>query len=279
MGNFFSSNNTSNTTNTTNPIKITDMNCISKYDKPMIKKTEIIKGDVKIQNNNLKYKITIDIEIKFINSFNDMLDVEYFNLFKKYDKIIFGFSFNKCVKNKFPTNIKFIQFGHNFNQPIDNLIFEEHNINNQINNQVNNQVYKLEELIFGDCFNQKVDNLTQGLKKITFGYNFNQDVSNLPTTIEYIKFNNNFNQNVDYLPSSVIYIIFGDGFNQSIDNLPSSLEEITLGNEDSNNYNLKINFLPPKLKKLELNKNYYENNILHIQKIISNNKFITIHHK
>lgn len=38
MGNFFSSNNTSNTTNPTNPIKITDMNCISTYDKPIIKK-------------------------------------------------------------------------------------------------------------------------------------------------------------------------------------------------------------------------------------------------
>lgn len=77
MGNFFSSNkiNETNETNKLNPII---KYCNSSTEKNKIKKTEIIKGDEKIQIHNSKYKITYDIEIKFINSFNDELDIDYF---------------------------------------------------------------------------------------------------------------------------------------------------------------------------------------------------------
>lgn len=88
MGNFFSSNKTNKINNTNNIIKYYNTS----------KKTEIPEVGKKIIIHNSKYKITYDIEIKFINSFNDELDIDYFNLFMKYDKIIFGFSFNKCIQ-------------------------------------------------------------------------------------------------------------------------------------------------------------------------------------
>ena len=57
-------------------------------------------------------------QIKFFNSFNDPIDLRVVNKFRLYDKIIFGFSFNQDVKNKIPSNVIFIQFGHNFNKSI-----------------------------------------------------------------------------------------------------------------------------------------------------------------
>jgi hypothetical protein len=231
MGNFFFKNNSNNINNTTNSTNTTT----NSY---KIKKTEVIKSDKDLKINKFKFKIDLEkYEIKFINSFNDELNDKYIKLFKRYKRIIFGFSFNHKIKNKIPTNIIFIQFAHNFNQSIDNMILDDDTDNS-----------KLKELIFGNHFNQQVNNLFQGIEKITFGYKFNQDVSNLPTTIEYLKFGNDFNQSVDYLPSSLICVIFGNNFNQSIDNLPSLIEELDIcGNE----FNYQIQILPNELKKIK----------------------------
>lgn len=244
MGNFFFKNNSTNITNSTNSTNLIK-----------IKKTEVIKSDKDLKINKFKFKIDLEkYEIKFINSFNDELNDKYIKLFKRYKKIIFGFSFNHTVKNKIPINIVFIQFGHNFNQSIDDMILD---------NDMDNS--KLEELIFGEHFNQPVNNLFQGIIKITFGHKFNQDVSNLPTTLEYIKFGDDFNQYVDYLPSSLICIIFGYNFNQSIDNLPSLIEELDIGGKC---FNHMIQILPNELRKIKLNSMYYSINMDKLKIII-----------
>lgn len=237
MGNFFIS----------QPNNPSNKNLKSNH-KHFNKKTEQIYSDKIIKLHKSKYKITSDLQIKFINSFNEELNSEYFELFTKYDQIIFGFNFNKFIQNKFPLNITFIQFGHNFNNPICGML------TNYVDTDCSNQIYKLSVLIFGEHFNQPVNNLTMGIKKLIFGMNFNQDVLNLPTTIEYIKFGKNFNCCVDYLPCSLLTIIFdGNIFSQSIDNLPSSIEEIIL----NHCFNLQINYLPFKLKKISLSIELY----------------------
>lgn len=198
-----------------------------------------------------KYKIGTNLDIRFKNSFNEPIGEKLTNIFRLYEKIIFGFSFNQVVKNKIPSSITSIQFGHNFNHDICQiaLIGEQENI---------------EEFILGEKFNQDVGNLSAKLKKIIFGYEFNKDVSNLPTQIEYVQFGHNFNQAVDYMPCSLKYIIFGNCFNQSVDNLPSSIEYIELYGD----FDVQISYLPHNLKKIKLDQDYYEKNKSHIDNII-----------
>jgi hypothetical protein len=203
-----------------------------------------------------KYKISENLEIKFVNSFNEEKVIGKFRL---YDKIIFGFSFNQNVKNKITSNIIFIQFGHNFNKLIDNLIIDHEQSN-------------IQEIILGDKFNQSVNNLSPCIKKISFGYEFNHLVNNLPNELEYIKFGDNFNNNVDYLQCSLIYIIFGNSFNYNIDNLPSSIKYIELGK----NFSKKINCVPFGLEKIKLEKNYYGNNKEYLDKMLLSNEFVEI---
>lgn len=149
MGNIFISSNNKHNNNYTITQKNTVIlsNNISSNNKQL--------QEIKFINlYKLKYKITSELEIKFINSFNEELDKKFYDLFEMYDKIIFGFSFNKVVKNKFPSNINFIQFGHNFNYPIDNLILDTHSD------------IKINELILGDTFNFPINNLPPKLKKL-----------------------------------------------------------------------------------------------------------------
>ena len=95
----------------------------------------------------------------------------------------------------------------------------------------------------------------------------------MPNGIEYIKFGNNFNNNVDYLPCSIIDIVFGDCFNYDIDNLPSSIKTIEIG---CKNFSKQINNIPFGLEKIKLEKNYYDNNKEHLDKILLSNEFIEI---
>ena len=83
------------------------------------------------------------------------------------------------------TNLKYIEFGNNFNNTVDNLP---------------NMLIKLK---FGNSFNMCVDNLPQKLKKIIFGNNFNQEVKHLPNLLEEVKFGYYFNQSINDLPKNI----------------------------------------------------------------------------
>ena len=207
MGNLFSNTNTNTNTNLNKKKYSSDKN---------IKSNKIITEDKNFQIKQIhqkntiqiiskepfefdykKYKIGKNLEIKFKNSFNDQIDDKIINKFRLFDKIIFGFSFNQDVKYIIPSNILFIQFGHNFNNLIDNLV-------------IKNEQDKIQEIILGEKFNQPVNNLSPNIKKILFGYEFNYPVINLPNGLEYIKFGNDFNHNVDYLPCSLTCVVFGN---------------------------------------------------------------------
>lgn len=198
-----------------------------------------------------KYKIGHDLDIKFKNSFNEPIDEKLINKFRMYNRIVFGFSFNQIVKNKIPSSITHIQFGHNFNQDICNIVILGEND-------------LMEEFVLGEKFNQLVNNLSPNLKFISFGYDFNHPVDNLPNQIEFIKFGHNFNHPVEFLPNSLKHIIFGNSFNFSIDNLPSSIEYIELYGE----FDKKISCIPFGLKEMKLDQDYYERNKSHLDDLL-----------
>lgn len=263
MGNFFSKKKTNKTNSHYNEPSPSYNKNKNKYHNNKNFEVKILDSE-KIYNFNLNfnnkiYKIDKEDEIIFKNSYNDIIDENSICILRKFNRIIFGFSFNQEVKNKFSSNVIYIQFGHNFNKSINFMIIEGEEDN-------------IQELILGEKFNHPVDNLPPRLKKISFGYEFNYPVNNLPNSIEYIKFGNNFNQNIDYLPCSLINIILGNNFNYNIDNIPSSIQFIEIGK----NFNKSINNVPLGLKKIKFEKNYYENNKEYLDKIFLLNEFIEI---
>ena len=159
MGNFFSNTNLYKKTLPVNN-KIITIDKDFKIKQIYQKNTIQIISKESFEFDYKKYKIGINLEIKFKNSFNEQIDEKIINKFRLYDNIIFGFSFNQDVKNKIPSNILFIQFGHNFNNLIDNLV-------------IKNEQDNIQEIIVGEKFNQPVNNLSPNIKKISFGYEFN----------------------------------------------------------------------------------------------------------
>jgi hypothetical protein len=261
MGQFFSGNN--NITFSENKHYTINSHHQINSHHPMIfpeKKTVQIKSDDPVKSTKQKYKIGENLEIKFINSFNESIGEKEIEKFRCYNKIIFGYSFNQLIGGKIPGNVIFIQFGHNFNKSIEMIVIE-------------NEEDNIQELVLGEKFDQPVNNISPNLKKITFGYDFNQSVENLPNKLEYIKFGNNFNKCIDYLPCSLTNIIFGNNFNQSVDNLPTSVILIGLSGQ---NFDLPITNLPIGLKKINLNKIYYEKNKNKIDEITNDNEFVEI---
>lgn len=267
MGNYFSNTEKTNDNNKinlnkkilSNDIVIHKLNSKELDNKKINQLSNDIIKSINFDKNSNIYKIGTNLEITFKNSFNKNIDEKIINKLRLYDKIIFGFSFNQDVKNKIPTNVISIHFGHNFNKSIDNLTIED-------------EIDNIEEIILGERFNQEVNNLSPGLKRISFGYEFNKTVNNLPNKLEYIRFGHDFNNNVDYLPCSLEYIIFGESFNKNIDNLPSTIKCLEL----SKNFNHQINFIPIGLEKIKFVKKYYEDNKEHLNNIISSNEYIEI---
>lgn len=258
MGNFFNYSKNANSFNNQSNQQIKIIQHKPNYQNNFTKNNQL-NLNLDYDNNYKKYKISINQELQFKNSFNEIIDEKTINKFRFHNKIIFGFSFNQDVKNKFTSNILFIQFGHNFNKPISCMVVEEEEDN-------------IEEIILDVRFNQNVNNLSQKLKKISFGYAFNFPVDNLPNNIEFIKFGNNFNQNIDNLPCSLICVIFGVNFNYNIDNLPSSVKYIEIGEK----FAKEINNLPFDLKKIKLNKKFFDVNKEHLTKILCSNDFVEI---
>ena len=167
--------------------------------------------------------IYYNIETKIINNIpSNILNIQ------------FCCKFNIDILNFLHSDIKYLAFGNNFNQQVDNL------------------PSKLLNLQFGHEFNQLVNNLPFGIKRLVFGYEFNQNIDYLPVDLEQIIFGHEFNQSIDNLPLSIKYINFGKKFNFSINNLSTNnnLQQIYFC--ESCKFNQDIIILPPNIKMLSL---------------------------
>ena len=103
-------------------------------------------------------------------------------LYNELKIVILNDCFNKSVDNIFPKSLTRLEFGYEFDQPINiqNLIF-------------------LKYLTFGKYFNQNVDKLPNSLLELNFGFRFNRNVDLLPKNIIKIKFGGSFSHKIDKL--------------------------------------------------------------------------------
>jgi len=205
-----------------------------------------------------KSKILISFDDEQLNKIARCKFIEYkikkhiiTNIPSNIKSIEFTGWFNMDIQPYLHVSIEMLIFGHEFNQPIDNL------------------PSGLKKLILGANFNQKVNNLPSCLLMLIIGGSFNQSVDMLPESIESISFSGCFNQKVNNLPSNIkIVRLFGYSFSQSIDSLPDSVEIL----EFNSRCNISINKLPHNLKQLKFI-NIYINKLPHnLQQL----KFINI---
>lgn len=170
------------------------------------------------------------------------------------EKLIFSDNFNSSVYLLKSTNIKYLIFGYNFNQTVDNL--------------PNSITY----LKFGYNFDQRVDNLPKSLKHIVFGNNFCKHVFTLPPVLS-ITFGDKFNKPVHNLPNTVRSIIFGQDFDQNIDILPTCIKSIVFGHK----YNTAKNLICVKIKELFVQNNNINNINLYITRVNFSTKIWSEH--
>lgn len=153
------------------------------------------------------------------NNYDYRNDKLVMKLLKQYKKIQFGNNYNSTV-DWIPHGITDINFGLQFNKPLENLPLTIKNITFQ---QYGSIGYIL--------FNQPLDYLPYGLETLTmkFGLDFNYPLNNLPQTLK------------------MLSICCGK-FYQPLNNLPQTLEVLYMRNFDYNN----TYYLPQNLKVFEI---------------------------
>ena len=158
------------------------------------------------------------------------------------DKFVFKNNFNQKIDEDIKKDLcsfANVKFGHDFNQPIDNL---------------DQNIINLEFNTYSD-FNLPIDNLPVSIEKIIFGKNFNHHVDNLPETLKFLRFDLNFDQPLNNLPLGLISLtIYSKKYSHNFDSLPDTIEKIHIYERcDFNKYICKW---PANLKYLHLNSNF-----------------------
>ncbi|KAN0019198.1 hypothetical protein ACTFIU_002400 [Dictyostelium citrinum] len=195
------------------------------------------------------------IDIYFNNELQDDILSKYINC----TNLKFSNKFNKSINNlKLSNNIKYLEFGNLFDQPLIPL--------DQLFIHTNNS---LESIKFGNNFNQKliiiesIENHQQQifsqLKTLILGIHFNQPLLNIPNSITYLEFGRDFDQDFTFSKfgeSKLKCLKFKGRFNKvlKVGNLPSSLRILYLS--DQFNKKLTKGMLPEGLEELYFQSNY-----------------------
>jgi hypothetical protein len=114
----------------------------------------------------------------------------------------------------------------------------------------------LTHLTFGRNFNKKVNKLSKNLIYLAFGKNFNQEVNNLPKNLKYLKFGCKF-QNNFILPNNLKKLSLSNK-NFLLNNIPSQIEKLYIWFSYTENYNKKIENLPPTIKEIVIENEKYK---------------------
>ncbi|KAK5579618.1 hypothetical protein RB653_009303 [Dictyostelium firmibasis] len=209
--------------------KISDLNgFINKKNKYYVKKIEI----------NFSKEISNDTFSKYLNCTN----------------LIFSNKFNKSINNlKITCNLKHIEFGNTFDQPINPLdqIFLSNN--------------SIETIKFGNNFNQLLKFNSSSinneqfiqLKSLKLGMFFNKPLLEIPNSITDLEFGREFNQNFSFDKESKLKSLKFIGkfdMNLTVGKLPSSLKILYLSNDFSRK--LTKGMLPDNLEELYFSSNY-----------------------
>jgi len=140
-----------------------------------------------------------------------------------------------------PTSLTHLEFGSNFNSPVDKLppTVTHITFGYQFNQPVGHLPPNITYLTFGYDFDQPVDNLPSSITYLTFGWNFNHPVDHLPPNVNHLTFSTHFNQPVQHLPSKITHLTFGYSFNQPVDHLPPTITHLIFGYQ----FNQPIDYL------------------------------------
>lgn len=183
-----------------------------------------------------------DVDDNEIELFHpEFIDDEYYlqNFIEYNEECGDWFDFIKTLQY---SDIKWIKFGENFNNSIDDLPDD------------------IEYIYFDDAssFKQKVNKYPKNLKKITL-WGFSPIINQLPYTLKYLEihYSRQPNQNIYYdeiinFPPNLV-AFSSLNFNMNIDNynyLPITLKLLYIIFDDENNNTLHLNNLPPGLKYL-----------------------------
>lgn len=152
-----------------------------------------------LNTDNKKYKIILPNFITHLIFDNCAFDYQQFY---DYYYPILCINYPNSLKylisessNKFDQNLQ-----------ISNTHVEYLSLNESFNKIINYSL-TLKYLLFGNNFNQNINNLPHGLIYLKLGLNFKQNTDNLPTTIKYLIIHCNYTYLIwHFLPCSIIYI-------------------------------------------------------------------------
>ena len=165
-------------------------------------------------------------------------------------KIKFDSYFNQDIQLFLHTQIIMLEFGFDFNKPINNLPIELNllKLGSKFNHPVNNLPLKINTLIFGSNFNQPIDLLPNSIKVLVLSGDFNQDISNLPLGLKVLRLTGcEFNFSIDSSPNSIEILELNPKYRIEINKLPTNLNMIQLG-EIKYNYSSDLEKIKKKLK-------------------------------
>ena len=228
-------------------------------------------------SNNLIKKITIHNNLIFNISNNPITHITFDDYYDKDISFIsnittlkyleFGKNFNQELNN-LPSSLTHIIFGEKYNLPIENLpehieyikIYNNEYYKRDYNN-IANSITSLnlnEDMILdSDNYSLRIflqqsslRNLLEQITHIVMEPHYYGDFDIL-NSITYLKLNENYNKPFEYFSPNLEYLILGDSYNQELKKLPNSLIHLQLGNA----FNKKIKF-PKSLKTLITNLNY-----------------------
>ncbi|KAN0003179.1 hypothetical protein ACTFIZ_009324 [Dictyostelium cf. discoideum] len=154
-----------------------------------------------------------------------------------------------------PTSVEFLKLGDQINQPLFSIIPK--NVTN---------------LEFGHDFNQKLDNETiipPNVKTLKFANDFNKFLNNsIPKSVTSLTFNSitnltfgaKYNQELrpESLPKCLKQLKFGTDFNQKLQPgvLGNEIEDLIFGNDFNQTLGILGKILPCSIKTLLISRNY-----------------------
>jgi hypothetical protein len=194
--------------------------------KYLINNNDKIKFKLKFPNSKCKvilaYVYNINDALKALSLgcyINKLLaDIDYFDtrldIYREHQ--IYGCNITTLDElmtlSTIPNNIKNIEFGEEFNSPVNKT----------------NLPKGIERIEFGICFNHPVNDLPDTVTHLTFWFDYNQPITNLPNRLKYLHVGYYYNQPLNNLPDTLTHLIVGPGFNQCLTHLPASLKYLRI---------------------------------------------------
>jgi hypothetical protein len=209
-------------------------------------------------------KNTIDTDsIKYIeiNNIVDAPTVYNFN-FVKVSSLEFEELDNWRKKSDWGIKIFYQEFYYGEVPCFDYLYVE-----NYISDRLLNSLEVSKYLEFGDNFNQEIDNFDCVYSKyLKFGDNFNSKLDCYPRYLEYLSLGQSYNYSFDNYPKKLKYLQVGEIYNKILQDYPESLKYIikklncgTILKYEINDYNIKA------LKKYDFTLDKNNNSIVALE--------------